>query len=606
MIPRNVLFGNPEKTSPELSPDGKKMAYLAPLNGVLNVWVRTIGENDDRPVTGDTRRGIWRYFWSEANDEILYLQDKDGNENWRLYGVDLGSKEVRDYTPYENVQVRVIEYNKHHSREMLVAMNKDDPKVHDVYYLDLGSKEIVLKEKNPGDVSGWLSDDTLTVRGMLRTKDDGGEVFFLRSPQNSWQELISWDVEEAATSGPLTFTSDGRYLYLYDSRGSDTVRLVKMDLVNDTFQTVARDKQYDLGGIMVHPDTYEVQAVTVHKARKEWIVLDETIKDDIGYLKTIDRGDMFLSSRDNADSLWIVGFIKDNGPVPFYLYDRGSKDHSLLFVHRPDLLEYELACTEPVSFLSRDGLTIHGYLTYPPDKKKKDLPAVLLVHGGPWSRDTWGYDPEVQWLANRGYAVLQVNYRGSRGYGKAFLNAGNKEWGNKMQNDLTDAVAWLISRGTVDPARIAVFGASYGGYAALAGAAFTPDLFCCAVDVVGPSNLISFIRSIPPYWSTFLATMRKRVGDPESEEDFLRSRSPLFKADQIKIPLLIAQGANDPRVNQAESEQIVEALKKNNVKYRYMLFPDEGHGFARPENRLAFYAAAEKFLADHLGGRYEK
>ena len=368
---------------------------------------------------------------------------------------------------------------------------------------------------------------------------------------------------------------------------------------------IAEDPQYDVGNVIVHPDTHDVQAVAFNKDRNEWLVLDESIKKDFDNIGDIHRGDFFIISRDDADTTWVVAFTVDNGPVPFYAYDRKSQKATFLFDNQPELNKYTLATIEPISFTSRDGLTIHGYLTLPQGEQKTNLPMVLNVHGGPWGRDAWGYRPDAQWFANRGYACLQVNFRGSTGYGKDFVNAGDREWGRNMHNDLVDAVQWAIDKGIADPKKVAIFGGSYGGYAALVGATFTPDLFCCAVDIVGPSNLNTLIRTIPPYWSTFLATFHKRVGNPDTEEEFLNSRSPLFKADQIKIPILIGQGANDPRVKQAESEQIVEAMKSKGIDYEYMLFPDEGHGFAKPENRLKFYAAAEKFLAKHLGGRYE-
>jgi dipeptidyl aminopeptidase/acylaminoacyl peptidase len=357
---------------------------------------------------------------------------------------------------------------------------------------------------------------------------------------------------------------------------------------------------------MVHPDTYEPQAVSFTKDRQEWKVLDESIKADFDAVTKLDHGDFSVYDRDDADRTWLIGFTKDDGPVSYYAYDREGKKGTFLFVSRPVLQKYTLARMEPISFTSRDGLTIHGYITYPPGKTKTNLPMVLNVHGGPWARDTWGYNGEAQWLANRGYACLQINFRGSTGYGKDFVNISDKEWGGKMHNDLVDGVKWAVDKGIAYPKKIAIYGGSYGGYAALVGATFTPDLFCCAVDIVGPANLVTWITSVPPYWATFRTILYQRIGNPETEEEFLKSRSPLYKVDQIKIPMLIAQGANDPRVPQEESKQIVEALKKNGIDYEYLLFPDEGHGFARPENRLKFYAAAEKFLAKHLGGRFEE
>jgi len=486
-------------------------------------------------------------------------------------------------------------------------MNKENPQVHDVYHLDLTSSELKLVARNPGNIAGWMTDTDFKVRGAVATTADGGFDLLLRENEEaSWGEFIHWDSENTLTSGPITFTKAGDSLYLLDSRDVNAGRLIKIDIASKDFEVIAEDPQYDVSGIMIHPDRYEIQAVSFTKARREWQVLDESIKGDFQAIAKLDHGEYSVSNRDDADHTWLLSFDKDNGPVAYYAYDREIQKGTFLFHHRPVLNQYTLTSMEPISFTSRDGKTIHGYITYPTGKGKTNLPMVLNVHGGPWYRDTWGYNPEAQWFANRGYACLQVNFRGSTGYGKDFVNASDKEWGGKMHDDLVDGVNWAIEQGIADPDKIAIYGGSYGGYAALVGATFTPDLFCCAVDIVGPSNLLTWITSVPPYWSTLRALLYKRIGNPETEQDFLKSRSPLFKADQIEIPMLIAQGANDPRVPQAESEQIVQALKEKGIDYEYLLFPDEGHGFAKPENRIKFYAAAEKFLAKHLGGRYEE
>ncbi len=606
LIPRRVLFGNPVKTSPQISPDGKRMAYIAPVNNVLNVWVGAVGSGDYQPVTQDTDRGVRFYFWAADNKYIMYIQDVKGNENWRLYATNIDTKETRDLTPFEDVQTHIIDRDKHFPNELLIGLNKENPQVHDVYHLDLTTGELTLVAKNPGNIAEWVVDTQFKVRGALVARPDGGQDLLVRdAEQSEWRTILTWDADDALTSGPLGFTKDGQSLYLRDSRNVNASRLVTLNIDTGYLTVLAQDPQYDVGNVMFNRDTYEVQAVAFNKDRVEWVVLDESIRSDFGKIRGIHRGDFFITSRDDADDTWVVAFTVDNGPIPFYTYDRKSQNAIFLFDNQPELNKYTLAQMNPITFTSRDGLTIHGYLTLPPNEHQTRLPMVLDVHGGPWARDAWGYNPQAQWFANRGYACLQVNFRGSTGYGKEFLNAGDKEWGRNMHNDLVDAVHWAIEQGIADPKRIAIYGGSYGGYAALTGATFTPDLFCCAVDIVGPSNLVTLIRTIPPYWSTFLATFHKRVGNPDTEEEFLKSRSPLFKVDQIKIPLLIAQGANDPRVKQAESEQIVAAMKDKSIEYQYMLFPDEGHGFAKPENRLTFYAAAEKFLARYLGGRYE-
>jgi dipeptidyl aminopeptidase/acylaminoacyl peptidase len=370
-------------------------------------------------------------------------------------------------------------------------------------------------------------------------------------------------------------------------------------------EVLAEDPEADVSAVRIDPDTREPQIVTFSKARSEYRVLDPSVAGHLAAIRALHPGDPVFSDADDADRVWLIAFINDAGPVSYFAYDTATSAGSFLFEHQPELSRYDLAPMEPFSYQARDGLTVHGYLSFPPGQERADLPAVILVHGGPWARDTWGYDAHAQWLANRGYLCVQVNFRGSAGYGKAFLNAGNRQWGAAMQNDLTDAVAHIISRGWADPAKVAIMGGSYGGYATLAGAAFTPDLYCCGVDIVGPSNLITLIETIPPYWAPMIAQFHHRVGNPATDAEFLWSRSPLSAVGQIRIPLLIAQGANDPRVKQAESEQIVTALQKAGIEYDYMLFEDEGHGFAKPENRLKFFGAADQFLARFLGGRSE-
>ncbi len=606
LIPLEVLFGNPVKASPQISPDGKRIAYLAPSEGVLNVWVQTIGEQDDRAVTSDRDRGIQSYFWAKDSKNLLYVQDAGGNENWRLYAIDPDKGKTRDLTPFENVQVRIVAVNKRVSGSILIGMNKDNPEVHDVYKLEIKTGKLEMVAKNPGGVSQWIADYDMKVRGAMRMLPEGGSELLIRENETSeWKPVAKWGVEDESASGPVGFTMDGKQIYLQDSRGFNTGRLVKLDLTTFKREVIIEDAEYDIEDVVINPDTRKVQLVAFVKERTEWHVLDSAIKEDIDVIRSTQDGDFFIASRDKADANWIVGFVIDDGPVAYYAYHRQYKKMEFLFENRPDLNEYTLAPMEPVKLVSRDGLSIHGYITFPPNVERKNLPMVLNVHGGPWVRDTWGYDPEAQWLANRGYACLQVNYRGSTGYGKQFVNAGDKEWGGKMHDDLVDAVQWAVSQGWADSKRVAIYGGSYGGYAALAGATFTPDLFACAVDLVGPSSLITFIKTIPPYWSLYLAQFHKQVGNPDTEAEFLQSRSPLFHVDKIKIPMLIAQGANDPRVKQAESEQVVEAMRSKGIDCQYMLFPDEGHGFAKPENRIKFYRACEHFFAKHLGGRIE-
>ena len=608
LVPRQVLFGNPERVSPQISPDGTRLAWIAPDQGVLNVWVNTVGAplEEAKVVTDDRDRGIRSYFWAHDNRHLLYVQDVGGDEDWRLFDVDLDTGAIRDLTPFEGVQARVEETDKHFPDTILVGLNRDNPQLHDVYRLDLPTGELEKIVDNPGFI-GFLADAELQVRAGLAPLPDGGMVVMVRDGTgDAWRPLLQYGQDDSLTTSPIAFTLDGKGMWMVSSVGANAGRLVRYDIATGSTEVVAEDPQYDVAGVRLHPDTREPQAVVFVKERSEHQVLDPEIAEDIATLQALDPGDLNLSGHDDADRTWLAAYMNDDGPVRYYAYDRDSRQATFLFEHQPALSQYQLAKMEPFSFTARDGLTIHGYLTFPPGQGRENLPTVLNVHGGPWGRDTWGFDPEAQWLANRGYLCVQVNFRGSTGYGKDFVNAGDKEWGAKMHDDLLDAVAWVVDHGHADPEKVAIYGGSYGGYAALVGAAFTPDVFACAVDIVGPSNLKTLIESIPPYWAPMIAQFHTRVGNPETEEEFMWERSPLSRAGDIRIPLLIAQGANDPRVKQAESEQIVAALKEKGIDHEYMLFADEGHGFAKPENRLKFFAAAERFLAKHLGGRFEE
>jgi dipeptidyl aminopeptidase/acylaminoacyl peptidase len=604
LIPREDLFGNPEKASPNISPDGSQLAYLAPDEGVLNVWLRTIGQEDDRAVTRDRNRGIRSYFWAYDKKHLLYVQDIGGDENWHVWSANPETGVIRDLTPFQGAQAQVIAVEPSFPNEILVGLNVRDARVHDVYRIDLTTGAVTMEVENPGDIVGWVADSRFKVRAAHAAMPDGGfQLRVLDATSGEWRPLITWGPDEEGQ--PYAFTPDGNSLYIGNSIGSNTQELRTVDLATGEEKTIASNPEVDLSEALVHPTAHNIQAVGFNKHRLEWTVLDPAIQPDFDLLRTACPGEFFVVSRDLADRTWIVLTVQDNAPAAYHTYARETGGLELLFVTRPALQNATLAEMRPVDIPARDGLTLPSYLTLPPGLEHKNLPLVLNVHGGPWARDTWGYDPEAQWIANRGYASLQVNYRGSTGFGKKFLHAADREWAGKMHDDLLDAVQWAVDQGYADPKKIAIFGGSYGGYAALVGAAFTPDVFCCSVDIVGPSSLITLINSIPPYWEPLKKLFTVRVGDPETDREFLESRSPLFKADQIECPLLIAQGANDPRVKQAESEQIVKALRDRGKEVEYILFEDEGHGFAKPENRLRFYGAAEKFLAAHLGGRAE-
>jgi len=606
LVPRHVLFGNPERVSPRISPDGARLAWIAPDAGVLNVWVGAVGSDEARAVTDDRDRGIRSFFWAHDNRHLLYVQDKGGDENWRIHAVDLETGATRDLTPFDDVQARVEEVDKRFPDHILVGLNRDNPELHDVYRLDLPTGELTKVTENPGFI-GFVVDADFKVRGAVAPTPDGGMVVMVRdTEEDEWRPLLEVDQQDALTTQPLGFTLDGTGMLAISSAGANAGRLVRLDCASGATEVVAEDPQYDVSGVRVHPDTREPQLVVFLKERVHHLVLDPAIADDVAALQALEKGDLALQGHDDADQVWLAAFIADDGPVRYHAWDRQARRATFLFEHQPALSEYTLAAMEPFTFTSRDGLTVHGYLTFPPGVPRSGLPTVLDVHGGPWARDTWGYNPEAQWLANRGYLCVQVNFRGSTGYGKDFTNAGDREWGARMHDDLVDAVAWVVAEGYADRRRVAIYGGSYGGYAALVGAAFTPEVFACAVDIVGPSNLQTLIESIPPYWAPLVAQFHTRVGHPETDEKLLWERSPLSRVEDIKIPVLIAQGANDPRVKQAESEQIVAAMTANGIDHEYLLFEDEGHGFAKPENRLRFYAAAERFLARHLGGRCEE
>jgi dipeptidyl aminopeptidase/acylaminoacyl peptidase len=610
LIPRDVLFGNPDKAGPQISPDGKRIAYLAPDDkNVLQVWVRSTkppkGEADDKKITNDEKRGIRQYFWAQDNKHLLYLQDKGGDENFHLFASEIETGKTRELTPFDGVRVQGVDTDDKHPDTILVGLNKRSKQVFDMHRITISTGEEKLDTENPGNVVSWTTDADFIIRAAtaIDMKTGGSDLKVRDKPGAEWKIIKSWTADEQGSA--VGFGKDSNILYILGNDNANTARLVKFDLATNKEEVLAEDKEYDVGGILFSNQKRIPLAVAFVKARTEWKVLDDSVKDDFAALAKVRRGDFGISNMTTDEQQWIVAYTTDDGPTAYYLYDRATKKAEFLFVNNSRLEKLKLAQVEPISFKAKDGLTIHGYLTKPVGIEAKNLPAVLYVHGGPWARDTWGFNPIAQFLANRGYAVLQVNYRGSTGYGKAFLNAGNKEWAGKMHQDLIDAKEWLVKEGIADPKKVAIAGGSYGGYATLVGLTFTPEEFACGVDIVGPSNIITLLKTIPPYWKPLMVVFTKRVGDIEKDEEFLKSRSPLYKADKITKPLLIGQGKNDPRVKVAESDQIVEAMRKASKQVEYVVYPDEGHGFARPENRLHFFAIMEQFLAKHLGGRAE-
>lgn len=596
LIPRAVFFNNPEKMCVHISPDGQRLAYLAPYKGAMNIWVKTIGEENDLPIT-ELKSSIREFCWSYNNLNILFIKDNNADECFHVYKIDINGKEIVDMTPFDEANASIHSLNKKYPNQVLITLSKKGQKGSDMYRLELQSGEMKVIARNLGNTDVWCADTTLQVRGAVVAEEDGTTTLLVRKDDNSpWEKKETWRFEDSLVgsvppegSRPVGFSQDGCTIYLIESKNVDTKRLVTMNLVTGEKEILSFDDRYDVDSVVMNPITHEPDLVCFQKERKEWKVVRPDLKKDIETVLSVDTGELLSIDRSADDKHWIICFRHDTGPCSYWLYDRPSQKLNFLFCGNKSIANYALAVTTPISFTSRDGLTIHGYLTCPPLRYKQKLPLILVVHAGPWARDVWGYDinnAKVQLLANRGYACLQINFRGSTGYGKAFLNAGNRQWAGSMHNDLVDAATWAIQSGIANKDKIAIYGESYGGYAALVGATFTPEIFCCAVDLYGPSNLITFVRSIVGFRPLGKIKWYKRVGNPETEESFLQSCSPLFKVYNIKTPVFIAQGANDVRVKQEESEQMVAAMKKNGIEYEYMLFPGEGHGFTMPQNRL--------------------
>ena len=614
LIPRRSLFGNPEKSNPRISPDGTRIAYLAPVEGVLNVWVGPINDlAAAKPVTGARQRPIRYYGWSFTNRHITYVQDSAGDENWHLYCLNLDDNSVRNLTPFPGASMRFQGARYQHPDEILVRLNDRDPQYHDIYRINIttGKRQLVLKNER---FSAFAADNDLRVRLAYQVMPDGAARLFAPDPSGGWQDSLTIPYEDLVATAPRGFDNSGRILFMSDSRGRDTAALTAIDMVTGETKVIAQHPKADLGAVLFHPTENTVEAVSFDYLRSQWQPLDPKVADDFQYLKTVANGDFNIPSRSLDNQRWIVEYEMDAGPKRFYLYDRAKREATLLFADRSALEGQPLAKMHPLVIKSRDGLDLVSYVSLPPwadpdqeGRPNQPLPMVLLVHGGPNERDHWGYNAEHQLLANRGYAVLSVNFRYSVGFGKEFHNAGIREWGAKMHDDLIDAVDWAVAQKIADPKRVAIMGASYGGYATLVGLTFTPDKFACGVDMVGISNLVTWLNTLPAYWQPIIQAYKDRIGDhmtPEGRE-FLRSRSPLTYVDRIKRPLLVIQGANDPRVKKSESDQLVHALEDKQIPVTYVVLPDEGHWDWRPENFLAVYAVVEAFLARELGGRAE-
>jgi dipeptidyl aminopeptidase/acylaminoacyl peptidase len=608
LIPRTKLFGNPTRAQGQISPDGRWLSWLAPKDGVLNIWVAPAGDmGAARAVTDDRKRGIRFHAWANTSTHLLYIQDEGGTEDWHVYAVPVAGGPARDLTPLPGVNARIQALSLDEPAVLAVAVNDRDKSWHDLYRIDIASGERELLFENRRELSHIMVDRQLVPRLALKTRaKEGGQIVY-RVAGSDLEPLMVIEHEDDLTTHPIGFTRDAGTLYWISSVGRDKAALVARDWQSGADRVLAEHPKADISRVLQNPRTYVMEAAGAEHLRLDWLPLDEGIAADLKRLAAALPGDIEIADRTLDDGRWIVAAGAAEAPTTYHLYERASGTITELFPTRPELKAYALAPMRGEVVRARDGLGLVSHLTLPVDagtRPRAPLPMVLLVHGGPWARDAYGFDPEHQWLANRGWAVLSVNFRGSTGFGKAFLNAGDLEWGRKMHDDLIDAVAWAVREGIADPARVAIMGGSYGGYATLAGLAFTPEQFCCGVDIVGPSNLETLLATIPPYWAAFFENLARRVGDPRTEagRKLLQERSPLHSAGAIARPLLIGQGANDPRVKQAESDQIIAAMRAKGLPVTYVLYPEEGHGFAVPENRIAFFAIAEAFLAAHLGG----
>jgi dipeptidyl aminopeptidase/acylaminoacyl peptidase len=628
LIPRREIFGLENLSTPRFPPDGKKFAFIKPsIKGIPNIWLKDLESKNEEMITNNASQGISDFYWSGDGKYLLFVQDWQGDENYHLYSLELNNRVQKDLTPFQGARAQNIIISEQHPNQVLVGLNRRDPRVFDMHRINLETGIVTLDTKNPGDVRWWLTDSEFKIRAAvsLNPKDSSMELRVRDSVDKPWRKILLWPfgesgvIEGYGSNLAIKFLQDGKALYIQSALKSDTGRLVKIDAsTGKELEVIAHDPRSNIWDridsalylhpvILFEPHGDKVQAVGFNYLKPEWKVLDSGIEDDFKFLQERDPESVcMIEDRIDNDRIWLVSYFADIKPKQYFMYDRKKKSIEPLFDERLSIEKYNLAPMKPQVIPSRDGLELPCYLTLPLGKKSEKLPMVLLVHGGPWYRDKWSFDSWTQWLANRGYAVLRVNYRGSTGFGKKFLNASTGQWGvGYMQHDLSDAVKWMIQKGIADPKRIAIMGDSYGGFAVLAGLAFTPDLYACGVDIVGLSNVKTFIESFPPYWEPIRRRWLLRIGDVVNDDDFNRKISPFFHVQNIQAPLIILHGEQDPRVKIQESEKIVAQMRERNLPVTFLVYPDEGHGLGRMENKLDFFGRAEEFLAKHLGGRFE-
>jgi dipeptidyl aminopeptidase/acylaminoacyl peptidase len=597
------FFRNPQNAGFSLSPSGDLIAFTKPVNQRMNIFVTRIGSGDTTALTQIQDRDVAGYFW-KSDSVIIYMRDQGGDENFHLFSVNINTKNQRDLTPFPKVGAEIVDELKDNSNELLVALNKENAELFDVYRLNVITGDLKMEAKNPGSVSSWVSDHNGVVRVAVQNDGVNTAILYRESNGNPFKEVLRTSFKESLN--PLFFTFDSKHIYATSNLNRDKAALVKFDLnTGKEIEEIFSHSEVDVSDLEYSEKRKVITCVNYTTSKYERKFLDNEAELLFKKLqkKLGSNYEIYISSENKNEDKLLVRTISDKSLGATYFYDVAKDELTKIADRAPWLKEEQMCEMKPVTFTSTDGVQLHGYLTLPIGVEPKNLPVIVNPHGGPWARDVWGWNPEVQFLANRGYAVLQINFRGSTGYGRKFWEMSFKQWGKTMQNDLTDGVNWLVKEGIADAKRVGIYGGSYGGYATLAGLTFTPNLYACGVDYVGVSNLFTFMSTIPPYWKPFLEMMYEMVGDPKKDSLLLRDASPLFHVDKIKVPLFIAQGANDPRVNKAESDQVVEALKKRGVKVDYMVKNNEGHGFRNEENQFEFYGAMERFLATHLGGR---
>lgn len=602
VLPMEDFFRNPEVGAFSLSPDGAKLAFVKPWERRMNVYVRDIETGAEKRVTSATERDIAGFFW-KGSDRIVYIQDKGGDENFHIYLTDIEGKASRDLTPFDGVRAGVLDDLEEDPEHMLLEMNRRNPEVFDVYRCELATGELTQIAENPGNITGWLTDHDGRLRVAYETDGVNSSLLYRPTEKDAFKTLVTTNFKDSFL--PLMFGYDNKLLYVASNLGRDKIAVYTFDPdANKTRDLVFEHPDVDVASLISSKKRKVITGVVYTTDKSRYHFFDKDRKELQDTLEKFFPGyEVAVTGMDDDERRATVRVYGDRTRGGSYLFDRQSNSLTKLADHSPWLKETEMAPMEPIQYTSRDGLTIHGYLTLPLGVASRDLPLVVIPHGGPSARDEWGFDSEVQFLANRGAAVLQVNFRGSTGYGKKFWQAGFKQWGRTMQDDVTDGVEWLVKRGIADPKRLAIYGGSYGGYAALAGATFTPDLYACAVSYVGPSNIFTLLESIPPYWEPYREMEYEEIGHPVKDKELLESISPVLHADKIRIPLFVAQGANDPRVKKAESDQIVEAVRKAGKDVVYMVKDNEGHGFRNEENRFDFYREMGGFLKKHLGLR---